>query len=104
MLGKLLRLCCCLLNFQNQLFKIDLHHFTITVTFDWHDSSREGGLACTSLIRVFSDVLVALFNFDICHYRQSNLAIENPEFSKPVVAVLSMKNMVIKWKIGDIKR
>ena len=38
------------------------------------------------LVRVFSDVLVAFLYFDICHYRQSNLAIENPEFSKPVVA------------------
>ena len=32
------------------------------------------------LVRVFSDVLVAFLYFDICHYRQSNLAIENPEF------------------------
>ena len=39
-----------------------------------------------SLVRVFSDVLVAFLYFDICHYRQSNLAIENPEFSQPVVA------------------
>ena len=38
------------------------------------------------LVRVFSDVLVAFLYFDICHYRQSNLAIENPEFSQPVVA------------------
>ena len=36
--------------------------------------------------RVCSDVLVAFLYFDICHYRQSNLAIENPEFSQPVVA------------------
>ena len=36
-------------------------------------------------VRVFSDVLVAFLYFDICHYRQSNLAIENPEFSQPVV-------------------
>ena len=38
------------------------------------------------LVRVFSDVLVAFLYFDIYHYRQSNLAIENPEFSQPVVA------------------
>ena len=38
------------------------------------------------LVRVFSDVLVAFLCFDICHYRQSNLAIENPDFSQPVVA------------------
>ena len=38
------------------------------------------------LVRVFSDVLVAFLYFDICHYRQSNLAIKNPEFSQPVVA------------------
>ena len=38
------------------------------------------------LVRDFSDVLVAFLYFDICHYRQSNLAIENPEFSQPVVA------------------
>ena len=41
---------------------------------------------CLVLVRVFSDVLVAFLYFDICHYRQSNLAIENPEFSQPVVA------------------
>ena len=29
-----------------------------------------------SIVRVFSDVLVAFLYFDICHYRQSNLAIE----------------------------
>ena len=39
-----------------------------------------------TLVRVFSEVLVAFLYFDICHYRQSNLAIENPEFSQPVVA------------------
>ena len=39
-----------------------------------------------SLVRVFSDVLVAFLYSDICHNRQSNLAIENPEFSQPVVA------------------
>ena len=41
-----------------------------------------------SIVRVFSDVLVAFLYFDICHYQycQSNLAIENPEFSQPVVA------------------
>ena len=39
-----------------------------------------------SLVRVFSDVLVAFLYFDICHYRQSNLAIKNPELSQPVVA------------------
>ena len=38
------------------------------------------------IVRVFSDVLVAFLYFDICHNRQSNLAIENPEFSQPVVA------------------
>ena len=38
------------------------------------------------LVRVFSDVLVAFLYFDICHYSQSNLAIENPEFSQPVLA------------------
>ena len=38
------------------------------------------------LVRVFSGVLVAFLYFDICRYRQSNLAIENPEFSQPVVA------------------
>ena len=38
------------------------------------------------LVWVFSDVLVAFLYFDICHYRQSKLAIENPEFSQPVVA------------------
>ena len=38
------------------------------------------------LVRVFSDVLVAFLYSDSCHYRQSNLAIENPEFSKPVMA------------------
>ena len=38
------------------------------------------------VVRVFSDVLVAFLYFDICHYRQSNLSIENPEFSQPVVA------------------
>ena len=38
------------------------------------------------LVQVFSDVLVAFLYFDICHYRQSNLAIENPEFSWPAVA------------------
>ena len=43
-------------------------------------------LSHSLLVRVFSDVLVAFLNFDICHYRQSNLAIENPEFSQPVVA------------------
>ena len=43
-------------------------------------------LSCVCLVRVFSDVLVAFLYFDICHYRQSNLAIENPEFSQPVVA------------------
>ena len=45
--------------------------------------------------RVFSDVLVAFLYFDICHYRQSNLAIKNPEF-QPVVAGHLMKNMVIE--------
>ena len=40
----------------------------------------------TQLVLVFSDVLVAFLYFDICHYRLSNLAIENPEFSQPVVA------------------
>ena len=43
-------------------------------------------LASLALVRVFSDVLVAFIYFDICHYRQSKLAIENPEFSQPVVA------------------
>ena len=33
------------------------------------------------IVRVFSDGLVAFLYFDICHYRQSNLAVENPEFS-----------------------
>ena len=42
--------------------------------------------AYSILVRVFSDVLVAFLYFDICHNRQSNLAIENPEFSQPVVA------------------
>ena len=56
------------------------------------------------LVRVFSDVLVAILYFDICHYRQSNLAIENPEFSQPVVAGhFKWKKMVIEWKLGDIK-
>ena len=44
------------------------------------------GQAWFSLVRVFSDGLVAFLYFDICHNRQSNLAIENPEFSQPVVA------------------
>ena len=44
--------------------------------------------ANSHVVRVFSDVLVAFLYFDICHYRQSNLAIENPEFSQPVVAGL----------------
>ena len=49
------------------------------------------GLSCKicargPIVRVFSDVLVAFLYFDICHYRQSNLAIENPECSQPVVA------------------
>ena len=39
-------------------------------------------------LRVFSDVLVAFLYFDIRHYRQSNLAYENPEFSQPVLAGL----------------
>ena len=39
-----------------------------------------------ALVRAFSDVLVAFLYFDICHNCQSNLAIENPEFSQPVVA------------------
>ena len=43
-------------------------------------------ISYAGLARVFSDVLVAFLYFDICHYRQSNLAIENPEFSQPVVA------------------
>ena len=47
--------------------------------------SKEGRL-CGKVVRVFSDVLVAFLYLDICHYRQSNLAIENPEFSQPVVA------------------
>ena len=38
------------------------------------------------VVRVFSDVLVAFLYFDICNYRQSNLAIETPEFSQPVMA------------------
>ena len=38
------------------------------------------------LVRVFSDILVAFLYFDICHYRQSNLGIENPELFQPVVA------------------
>ena len=42
--------------------------------------------AAFNVVRVFSDVLVAFLYFDICHYRQSNLAIENPEFPQPVVA------------------
>ena len=49
-------------------------------------------LASLALVRVFSDVLVAFIYFDICHYRQSKLAIENPEFCW----AFSMKNMVIK--------
>ena len=32
--------------------------------------------ALSVLVRVFSDVLVAFLYFDICHYRQSNLAIK----------------------------
>ena len=44
------------------------------------------GSSESTLVRVFSDVLVAFLYFDICHYCQSNLAIENPEFSQPVVA------------------
>ena len=52
-----------------------------------HDSSQCSDSAIpNSLVRVFSDVLVAFLYFDICHNRQSNLAIENPEFSQPVVA------------------
>ena len=43
-------------------------------------------LAPWVLVRVFSDVLVAFLYFDICHNRQSNLVIETPEFSQPVVA------------------
>ena len=43
-------------------------------------------LAPWVLVRVFSEVLVAFLYFDICHNRQSNLVIENPEFSQPVVA------------------
>ena len=49
-------------------------------------SGSVGGVLDWGLVRVFSDVLVAFLYFDICHYRQSNLAIENPEFSQPVVA------------------
>ena len=46
---------------------------------------RVGGSAAT-LVRAFSDVSVAFLYFDICHNRQSNLAIENPEFFQPVLA------------------
>ena len=43
-----------------------------------------------------SDVLVAFLYFDIFHYRQSNLAIENSEFLPASRGwALSMKNMVI---------
>ena len=42
--------------------------------------------AWVDLVRVFSDVVVAFLYFDIGQYRQSNLAIENPEFSQPVLA------------------
>ena len=61
-------------------------------------------LSSIILVRVFSDVLVAFLYFDICHYRQSNLAIENPEFSQPVVAGhFQWKYLkLIEWKIGDI--
>ena len=45
------------------------------------------------VVWVFSDILVAFLYFDICHYRQTNLAIENPEFTQPVVAVH------FQWKI-----
>ena len=48
-------------------------------TFDIH---RVVGM----VVRVFSDILVAFLYFDICHNRQSNLAIQNTEFSQPVVA------------------
>ena len=37
------------------------------------------------LVRVFSDILVVLLYFDIYHLRQSNIAIDLPEFSQPVV-------------------
>ena len=37
--------------------------------------------SASHVVRAFSDVLVAFLYFDICHYSQSNLAIENPEFS-----------------------
>ena len=51
-----------------------------------HVKQKSEITAWVSLVRVFSDVLVAFPYFDICHYRQSNLGIENPEFSQPVVA------------------
>ena len=37
------------------------------------------------LVRVFSDVLVAFLYFDICHYRQSNLASACTNFLKQEV-------------------
>ena len=43
-------------------------------------------VSCHHIVQVFSDILVAFHYFDICHNRQSNLAIKNPEFSQPVVA------------------
>ena len=51
----------------------------------WNQSSNGKGIY-KDVVRVFSDVLVSFLYFDICHYGQSNLAIENPEFSQPVVA------------------
>ena len=47
---------------------------------------QESIQSSTTLVRVFSDGLVAFLYFDICHYRQSNLVVKNPEFSQPVVA------------------
>ena len=44
------------------------------------------GKSPPGLVRVISDVLVAFLYFDICHNRQSNLAIKHPEFSQPVMA------------------
>ena len=52
----------------------------------YEQKMRVSPLGYQTLVRVFSDVLVAFLYFDICHYRQSKLAIENPEFSQPVVA------------------
>ena len=64
----------------------DLNSLLVKCPIDNPSPGAVTGGNLSAIVRVFSDVSVAFLYFDICHQRQSNLAIENPEFSQPVVA------------------